>query len=306
MRIDPSNWRFGEQMKNGLFNIISRLFPTSKISDNKLLAVIWRLCFYLICPTKPFRMQIKYYELIVYPEKNSLTRAVIRRGYWEPLQTEIFVKHINAGSMVVDAGANFGHYTLVASKFVGPKGLVFSFEPHRNTFNILRENCQLLDMTNIKPIPAALGESNKTKLLYIDDGNPGGHSFLKDNVRRFSGEIEKIDLFSLDSFLANNAPRRRLNVLKIDVQGYEMQTLMGGYKSIKEFRPVVFCEVTPSALLKAGSNHKQLIEFFDELDYTAIIINEKSNKTVTIANNDLVERLTHTKSEYFDVLFSPL
>ena len=89
-------------------------------------------------------MRTQYYRLWAYPRRGTLTRAVTRRGHWEPEETPEFVRFIRAGDFVIDAGANFGHYTFTAAQLVGPAGLVIGFEPHPDVFKLLAANAALM------------------------------------------------------------------------------------------------------------------------------------------------------------------
>ena len=290
-------------MGNAIFRFIAKHYPTERIDRNRVLSALWRILFYLVRPSKPFLMRTRNYRLIADPTRNNLTRTIIRRGYWEPLVTELFVKTLTPGAMIIDAGANFGHYALTAANYVGPEGLVFAFEPHRKTFRQLSANCDLLETANLKPILAGLGERNCEMRLYSDRKNPGGHSFFEWNVRSAEGKGENSAIFSLDSFLEKNVPGRRLDVLKLDVQGFEMKAITGAQKSINEYHPAIFCEITPDALLKAGSHHSALISYLDEMDYLAMVIDPTKHEPLRISFEDLNVLLEETNSEYFDVFF---
>lgn len=106
-----------------IFQAIARRFPTERIGASKVLAGLWRILFYLFRPSRPFIMRLPHYNAYVHPKKGTLTRVILRRGYWEPAETEFFVKHLKPGGFIVDAGANFGHYALVAPTWWGRRDL---------------------------------------------------------------------------------------------------------------------------------------------------------------------------------------
>ncbi len=292
-------------MSNDLFRLIARFYPTERIGSNRILASIWRVLFYLIRPSEQFEMRTKNYDVIVHPNRNSLTRTIIRRGYWEKSGTDLFISCLVKGGMIVDAGANFGHYSLTAANCIGPEGLIFAFEPHRETFHHLQDNCRLQNTENIRAIEAGLGEREDRIPFYSDVENPGGHSFCEAAIRKTAGLAREVAIHPLDSFLMKNAPSRKLNVLKIDVQGFEAKVLLGARGSIREYKPYVFCEITPLTLLESGSSHEELIGFFRNLDYRARVIEQDKNKYSAISLDELKLSLDQTTAEYFDVLFEP-
>jgi FkbM family methyltransferase len=290
-------------MRNALFQTIARIFPTRHIGTNRLLSAIWRTLFYLIRPNEPFIMQTAHYPVEAHPGRETLTRALIRRGYWEPLETRVFVELLSPGVMVVDAGANFGHYALTASSLVGRNGLVFAFEPHGPTHSLLSRNAGLQQHRNLRPVRAGLGAEDAELPIYADAGNPGGHSFLDWNRREDTGTAETVPIFALDGFLAREAPGRTLSMLKIDVQGFEMDVLNGAAETITRDRPNVLCEVTPGVLARTAGGHRILLTFFEGRDYRATILWPDEDRLEPVEFDRLARMLDETDREYFDVLF---
>ncbi len=121
-------------MRNSLFQKLAKHFPTHRIDRSRLLSAIWRILFYLLQPSQPFEMRTRHYRLMAVPARDNLTRAIIRRGHWEPVETRVFTDLLKPGATVVDAGANFGHYALTAANLVGTNGQVIAFEPHLTVF----------------------------------------------------------------------------------------------------------------------------------------------------------------------------
>lgn len=292
-------------MRNQIFQFIARNYPTDQIDRSRILSAVWRTLFYLIQPTEPFEMRTRHYRLMAVPGRDNLTRAIIRRGHWEPLETKVFIDLLNPGSTVVDAGANFGHYALTAANRVGPTGTIIAFEPHPATYDLLKANTALLPINNLSPVQAGLGVQSGEITLFADAGNPGGHSFFDWNIRRSDGNKITVPVYSLDHFLTQRYPDRKLDVLKMDVQGFEMQLLIGARQTIAKDRPHVLCEVTPDALRRAGSSHEELLRFFENLNYRATTIVSETGKLVSSGFEELSDALTNTDAEYFDVLFEP-
>jgi FkbM family methyltransferase len=290
-------------MRNIIFQAIAKNFPTQRMASNRLLSAAWRVLFYLFQPSQPFEMRTQHYRLMADPTRDNLTRAIIRRGHWEPLETKVFIDLLKPGATVVDAGANFGHYALTAANIIGSDGLVIAFEPHPQTYGLLAASAALLSQDNLMLIQAGLGESSGEITLYADAANPGGHSFFEWNVRRSDGNKETVPVYSLDAFLKKELPGKRLDVLKMDVQGFEMNLLNGAQETIANHRPSVLCEVTPEALLRGGSSHQELLKFFKDLNYRMTIIDSATAKLIPTNFEALVTALTDTDAEYFDVLF---
>jgi len=256
-------------------------------------------------PKEPFQMRTRDYRLYAHPGKGTLSRAVIRRGYWEPFETEVFKRLLIPGALVIDAGANFGHYALTAANAIGPNGRVIAFEPHPETFSMLEANRTLLPFDNLIAIPAGLGSKNGTMEIHTDFSNPGGHSFFDWNLRKGGGGAQAVSILTLDSYLSEREKDRRVEIIKIDVQGFEMEVLRGAAQTIEHDHPTVFCEVTPEALQRAGSSVKELLGFFQSRSYHAAILLNNPDRMQSMEYAEMEAFFSHTSSEYHDVLFSP-
>ena len=290
---------------DALFGVIAAIYPTHRMGKNKTLAAFWRIPYYLLHPAKPFVMRTRDYRLYAYPRKGTLTRAVIRRGCWEPLETEIFINLLTPGALIIDAGANFGHYSLTAAGKVGANGLVIGFEPHPETYAMLSANRRLLPHENFIAVEAGLGALDGTIDLYTDLGNPGGHSNYEWNRRDRDGNARPVDIVSLDSYLSKRDDDRPVSVIKIDVQGAEMDVLRGAAGTIEGDRPTVLCEVSPDALTGAGSGVEELLGFFSDRDYRAEVIFPETGKTEPMDYPRLLAFFGGSDAEYHDVLFRP-
>ena len=235
-------------------------------------------------------------------KKGTLTRAVIRRGHWEPLETAAYIDCPRQGSFVIDVGANFGHYSLVAAEFIGVEGKVLAFEPHGPTFGLLQENCSLQPAPIIEPIWAGIAAENGTLALTEDTGNPGGHSFVAANVYG-QGAAETVSVYSLDSYLSAHHAELAVNVIKIDVQGLEAQVIKGAAQTIERHRPTIFLEISPRPMRQAGDDYRSLPEYFEEQGYQASIVDHYNGTVITVDYEQAASRLADPAIEYLDFLF---
>lgn len=291
-------------MRDALFGFIAAHFPTERISDSKLLAAIWRVFYFGLSPRAPFVMRTKLYRLLAHPQKGTLTRAVIRRGHWEPEETEAFMGCLKQGAFVIDVGANFGHYAMVAGSIVGPSGRVVGFEPHAATFRLLSENCALQPYPNITPVQAGVAAENGEMALTGDSANPGGHSFVAANVYG-TGATERVPVYTLDSYMAEHAEGRKLDLIKIDVQGFEGQVIRGATTTIERDRPIIFVEISPVPMQNAGEDYRDLLRFFEHRNYTAHLISETRGTLERVSYAEAEKRLSDPAIEYLDCVFKP-
>lgn len=149
-------------------------------------------------------------------------------------------------SVVVDVGAQYGDYALLCSKVFGVKS-VYSFEPLPSNFDILEENMAINHASNVKSFNAAVGASNGSVML--SDKTDMASAFDK------NGNV-KTEVVALDSMNLTD-----VDMMKIDVEGFEMEVLKGACETIKRYHPRMIIEVHSSSL------REEVLKFTRSLGY---------------------------------------
>ena len=88
---------------------------------------------------------------------------------------------VKPGDTIVDAGANFGYYTIIGSPLVGDKGKVYAFQPDPTNFELNQRNVRLNGLTNVVLEQKALSNRKGTLKLYIAGENKGDHRIYQPN-----------------------------------------------------------------------------------------------------------------------------
>jgi FkbM family methyltransferase len=149
------------------------------------------------------------------------------------------------GWVVFDIGAYIGIYSLWAAKRVDEEGFVVAFEPNPLAFRWLISNIMLNKMKNIKALPFALGDKSSKATLYVARENIEASSLIKDHlINNPSGyytvaNVYTVPILSLDYIIdkSNKIIGRAINhidLVKIDVEGYEMNVLKGAEKTLNK------------------------------------------------------------------------
>jgi FkbM family methyltransferase len=193
------------------------------------------------------------------------------REHYEPELT-FLEKILSPGNVFVDAGANFGIYTLVASKLVGKTGRVVAFEPTAQSFAILRQNIALNGLTNIVTFSMALSEKAGKAWLYHGP-DPVRNSLGK--APSWAEEAEEVAVESLDNVLGQ-ASIERVDVIKIDVEGAEELVLRGANNTLRTMRPIVIFEINPEASACLDLHAYGASKLLKSLGYEFLIIDEQA------------------------------
>lgn len=131
--------------------------------------------------------------------------------------------YINAKT-VIDIGASFGTFSLMVN-YLNPKAQIYSFEPSSESFSLLKKNCS--GIKNIEIINKAAGDIDKKVNFFHDDVYPEG-SQIRQSSNNSSYVVDQI---SLDVFITSKK-LKKISLLKIDTEGYELQVLNGAKKAL--------------------------------------------------------------------------
>ena len=176
---------------------------------------------------------------------------------------------VKLGMTCLDIGANIGAVSLHMSKLVGTSGRVHAFEPVPPIFERLIGNVKKNKLTDvIQAHQIALSNYDGTaEIRYADEltENQGMGSLVRreENILTMSVNVPTK---TLDSFVAEHAVDN-IDIIKMDVQGAEVFILEGGRKTLRDFSPDMFVEVSPIDLSYAGKNSKDLISSLSLLGY---------------------------------------
>lgn len=144
------------------------------------------------------------------------TDEIVVKEIFEENVYEVKDTHFNRGGVVVDIGANIGTFSLFAAQYADK---VFAVEPEPHNLEALKNNININNM-NDKVIPVPYGISDFKGTAVIHDS--GGGSSIKDDGS-FGAEIEIMTLDNLFSLYEIDS----VDVLKIDVEGSELEIILG-------------------------------------------------------------------------------
>ncbi len=150
-------------------------------------------------------------------------------------------EHLKDGAIVIDAGANIGSFSVFAANI--KKDLtIYAFEPVKETFEILKKNTS--PYKNIFCYQEGLGDVNARRKIFVYRGATGGSTFEDSGMistrHNRTNELleEEAQITTIDDFVEQNKIPR-VDFIKMDTEGYELQILKGARKTIERFRPVI-------------------------------------------------------------------
>jgi FkbM family methyltransferase len=176
----------------------------------------------------------------------------LNKTFYEREMLEDIRNRIEPDSVIFDVGANIGNHSIYFAKICSSR--VYSFEPQKSVFAILERNVMLNQLENqILLFNTALGStSGRGNILVEDTSNLGSSRVVVEN----NGDIQ-ID--SLDSLMLDKIDR--IDLIKIDVEGMELDVLKGSVEILNKFKPLLYIET------KSQEDFNRVYSFLKKFGY---------------------------------------
>ena len=185
---------------------------------------------------------------IVVPVDDLIGRRIMATGMFEATQIEgitqllerpeLFSLNTKPAGVFVDVGANIGLFTIAFSRFFDR---TLAIEANPQTFAILQANTTLRDLGNVKCLCLAASDSAKSSTLFVPNDGNLGHATMSLNQHRSSKKIS-IECRPLDQIVDENGGGIPIGLIKIDVEGHELEVLKGARNTLLRDRPIVLFE----------------------------------------------------------------
>ena len=168
---------------------------------------------------------------------------------------EIFTK-IKEIDVLIDVGSNKGQFSILHNNYF-PKAQIYSFEPQKQFLNLQKKI--LPDRT--KYYNLCLGHKNSTTFLNItkkkDSSSILNPKYLKKSVYKVVQKVE-VKVKKFDDLLSLSSKKK--TIMKLDVQGYEKQVLLGASKNLKKI-DYILIELSSSGIYKKQSTKKNIVSY---------------------------------------------
>jgi len=200
--------------------------------------------------------------------RNSRYCQLLRPGDFEAAEQDFLRRFLRSGDIFVDVGANIGLFTLLAGHLVGPSGRVLAFEPCSSTFNRLLRNVRRNGMSHISCYRLALSNTVGVARLSASRSGFDAWNSLAGSLTEGIFDEESVPTTTWDAFAARYPDYSSLEMMKIDVEGWEMCVLEGAQALLRSaLAPHLQVEFTPANALAAGHSCEELFERIRDFGY---------------------------------------
>lgn len=224
----------------------------------------------------PILVQRGDYALYARPDDAAVGRHVIH-GSYEPEIEALLRRLLRPGMRVVDLGANLGFFTMLAACLVGPSGHVLAVEPNPDNVALIEASRQLNGFAHVTVAQLAAGRG--IGLLMLNTSHSNGTTYKMAEGLEGVMMARSVACVPLDALVDAT---KRVDLIKIDVEGAEYNALLGAEGLLRRDRPTIVSEFSPGLLTDiSGIDGLGYLEWLYGLGYDVSVIQQDGTLDLT-------------------------
>ncbi|MGI8794951.1 MAG: FkbM family methyltransferase [Acidimicrobiales bacterium] len=251
---------------------VVRLSPLHGLLDNRVAGAL-RERVHRAGPLADARLLVENMELVV-PGRFRAHQG----GGFEPLSLAWLRGHVQSGGHVVDVGAHVGVVSAVLARQVGPEGSVLAIEPDAENLVYLERNMAAHGFTNVRTLQVAAAGKDGVRSFRITTADDS-HGFYEHPLAATVRTV-KVEARSLAAIVA---PISNLALVKIDVEGAEVEVLRAGLDALAKTgrRPSLLVECNPACLERASETVGNLVRLLRDHGYVLTVLDDYLHRICT-------------------------
>lgn len=188
--------------------------------------------------------KVNNYPMILNFDEEGLSKHLMIHREREISETEVVKRIVKPGMYILEIGANIGYYTVLMGKLVGKNGKIYTYEPYPRSVDILIRNVELNNLTDIVEVHnLAVSNENTIQKLYLGRAS-NVHSLI--NYKTDANDADYIEVETKDIREILVEPDRKIDLIRMDIEGHERELFNRLSGDIKAFLPVqIFFEIHP-------------------------------------------------------------
>jgi len=239
----------------------------------------------------------------IYRSRHGLAKGLLRKGglgfipeiFVPPTFEDIFLRSLAlTGHTIYDVGGYEGVFTMFFARAAGKNGKVITFEPSLSNLNKIRDNIELNDFNNIELINVGLGSKKDTLTLSFSDYEMGKGSIdesIKNEILKQKGaKTIQVEIYPLDEYI-KLAGLPKPSLVKIDVEGMELDVINGMSATIGLHKPKLFIEIHGLDRESKTVNARAVVSALRQKKYSIYHVESKQMITDDNAEQAMIGRI---------------
>ena len=231
-------------------------------------------------------------------EDDAAVGQHVKRNAYEPHVTAVFRERLRPGMHVLDIGANIGYYTMLSASIVGSSGSVTAIEPNPDSAKLMEASRRANSFDNVTVLQVAAGRELGLLVLHGTYGNVMT-SAATDAAALINSTT--VPSFRIDDLVP---PNKKIDFVKIDVEGAEYNALLGASELIKRCHPTIVSEFSPSTMPGiSGIDGPGYLRFLLGFGYTMAVIEDGGTlRDCGTEPERVMDAFTRRGADHIDIL----
>lgn len=259
------------------------LFANTSVQRLKLTTNIYTRVFRFAARSEEVIVKLRGLGFVV-PTNDITISPGLLGGFYERIELDVFECLAAVSNTVLDVGANIGLYSCVAAKTGNECDKhVVAFEPVMSNLDYLKRNLIRNHAASAVVVEElAVGDSHGELEIYLAAGSIGTHSSSAQNVGGAAQSV-RVPVISLDEYAMSNLQYRPVDLVKIDVEGYEGFVLRGACEILARDKPTLLVEFVPDHLINCGFSVSEFLDILFEC-YDLIYLIDEPRKRIELCS----------------------
>jgi FkbM family methyltransferase len=211
---------------------------------------------------------------LTFPAKDIILAPALMGGFYEQIELDVFERLAAISTTIIDVGANIGLYCCIAAERAPAVAKIVAFEPVPENLGYLRRNLEENELAaRVVVEEQAVGQASGKMEIYLLEGSTARHSASAKNVLNSTISIT-VPAVSLDGYLQQELGDHPIDLLKVDVEGYESAVLRGAHRILREDKPTLFIEFVPANLVNCGFSPGEFLDMIFGLYDHVLVVDE--------------------------------
>jgi FkbM family methyltransferase len=272
-------------MAMGTIKLARRMFSHTKVHSWPLTAYLYKRVFKVVADGSDRTADFRGLRL-TFPTVDVGIAPGLLDGYYEQQELTIYEALAKTSRTIVDVGGNIGIYAGIGARNLPEDGRLITFEPVPDNLAYMDRNLEANGLTGKVTVePLALGEEVGEVTIYLAEGLTGAHSVSARTVKTSRGSIV-VPMVTLDHYLADQGVGQ-VDVIKIDVEGFDVAALRGMAKTLAEHQPALLVEYAPALLRNCGFAPSALRDLVFDTYQHVFVIDEPRQTVQAVTRADL-------------------
>ncbi len=225
----------------------------------------------------------------------------VRDDNYERDVTAVFRRLLAPGMGVLDIGANIGYFAMLSASLVGGAGHVLAIEPNPRNARMLEASRRANGFTQVTLSQTAAGPNTGLLVLHRSHSN-GTTSTLPEGVAVLL-DAETVPCVRPDALVS---PDRRIDLIKVDVEGAEYQALLGCAGIIARDRPTIISEFSPDLMEGiSGIDGRGYLKWLTGLGYELSVVEPDGSLHVARNTEDVMAAYQQRGTDHIDIVAQP-